>query len=104
MTITTTVSFNDPTFAFSAFYADLTRTVTGAANLWGQHLASNAKLDIQVSFADLPANTVAQSGSLQFPLLGKVNGVNYFEPGAVYELLTGSDPNGTSPDINVTVD
>jgi Ca2+-binding RTX toxin-like protein len=75
-----------------------------AANYWGWYVDdSRANITIRVSFTDLSGSTLATGGT-DFQFVNSSGGLDFFEPNTVRELRTGVDPNGSSPDIRITVD
>ncbi len=75
-----------------------------AANYWGFYVDDRlANITIRVSFTDLDGTTLATGGT-DFQFLNSSGGLDFFEPNPVRELRTGVDPNGSSPDIRITID
>ncbi|HBK90340.1 MAG TPA: hypothetical protein DDZ68_01580 [Parvularcula sp.] len=75
-----------------------------AANYWGWYVDdSRANITIQVTFSDLTGSTLATGGT-DFQFVNSSGGLDFFEPNTVRELRTGIDPNGSGPDIRITVD
>lgn len=97
------VTLNDPNNQYSQYHADVSAGVLAAANMWGANIQGQGTLTIQVNFSNLGGTTLASAGSTTFPFAGTVNGVNIYEHGALYEILTGIDPNGNTSDITVNV-
>ena len=97
------VTLNDPSNQYSQYHADVSAGVLAAANMWGADIQGQGTISIQVNFSNLGGTTLASAGSTTFPFAGNVNGVNIYEHGALYEILTGIDPNGNTSDITVNV-
>lgn len=97
------VTLNDPNNQYSQYHADVSAGVLAAANMWGANIQGQGTLSIQVNFSNLGGTTLASAGSTTFPFAGNVNGVNIYEHGALYEILTGIDSNGNASDITVNV-
>lgn len=75
-----------------------------AADYWGWYIDdSRANITIRVTFTDLSGSTLATGGT-DFQFVNSQGGLDFFEPNTVRELRTGVDPNGSSPDIRITVD
>ncbi len=59
-------------------------------------LPIDSTLTVRIAFANIAtANGASQTSNF----VGQSNGFNIFEQGAAYELKTGIDPNGVTPDI-----
>ncbi|MGZ5233445.1 MAG: hypothetical protein ACXWC3_25815, partial [Burkholderiales bacterium] len=56
------VSFNDPGGMFASFYPSILSHVQAAGSDWGKFIASNASLDVSVSFQTNPAITPLSTG------------------------------------------
>lgn len=97
------VTLNDPANQYSQYHANVSAGVLAAANTWGADIQGHGTITIQVNFSNLGGSTLASAGSTTFPFAGNVNGVNIYEHGALYEILTGIDPNGSTSDITVNV-
>lgn len=100
---TFTVTLNDPSNQYSAYHANVSAGILAAANMWGAQIQGQGSIAIQVNFSNLGGSTLASAGSTTFPFAGTVNGVNIYEHGALYEIQTGIDPNGSTSDITVNV-
>ena len=93
---TFSVSWTDATGAGANANAVL-RTLQAAADSWARTLQGYGTIEIGVRVSEASGNTIATGGS------------SYYWTGSAYEsvpmieIRTGSDPNGQSPDINVTV-
>jgi hypothetical protein len=99
MSITATVTFNDPRAAFAAYYPLLTLNTVAAAQRWGQYLASNAVLEIEISFTDVSGTGTASARSASSVFIGEWNGLRLFQGAGGHEVATGIDANGSLPDI-----
>ena len=102
MSITATVTFNDPMAAFAAYYPVLTLNTIAAAQRWGQYLASNAVLEIEISFTDATGTGTASARSATSVFIGEWNGLRLFQ-GAGHEVATGIDANGSRPDVFIDI-
>ncbi|GJD82071.1 hypothetical protein [Methylobacterium gregans] len=93
---TFSVSWTDATGAGANANAVL-QTLQAAADYWGRYLQGYGNIEIGVRVSEASGNTIATGGS------------SYYWTGSAYEAVpmieirTDSDPNGESPDINVTV-
>lgn len=101
MSLTASITFNDPGGAFAAYYADLTSNTLAAVARWGQYFDTNASIAIEESFTDRAHSGTASGGSALSRQIGEMNDVQIFEPGVSYELITGVDPNGSAPDLTI---
>ena len=75
-----------------------------AANYWSRYLDfdfAGATLDIEVNIVPLPAGVLADA-----PTEFANTFMGLFVPDAIYEMQTGTDPNGSAPDfsININID
>lgn len=100
---TFSVAINDPNNQYSAYTSQVSACVTAAANLWGSYIQGLGNISIQVNFASLGSGVLANAGSTTTQFQGTQGGVNIFQQGATYEILTGTDPNGSTSDITVNV-
>jgi hypothetical protein len=93
------VSLNDPFGLMTPFRSQIESHALAAAEFWGARFSSNASIQISIR----PANEVARAfgQSTFFPAIAHRNGFSIHEQGAGFELRTGTDPNGTAPDIEL---
>ena len=96
------VSFDDPGAVYASFYDRITASVISAGTEWAGYLGSSyrAKLQVQLSFADI---ATASGASFTSSLSSVRGGISTYEQGAAYEMRTGIDPNGATPDIQITL-
>lgn len=94
------VTFNDPGGTWSAYYAPIQSNLEAAGKWWARRLNGNANLEIVISFADIPTGN---GGSMTSVFIGTSGPYDIFEQGAAYEVRTGIDPNGATPDIQMTL-
>ncbi|SDE70981.1 calcium-binding protein [Kordiimonas lacus] len=92
---------------------ELAKSITlAAAQQWGNYIDSNVTLTVELrldtrepvfgnSLSDLEVS--AFSTSYEHVFLRNENGQRIVEPGAAYEIRTGIDPNGSKPDIVITI-
>lgn len=74
-----------------------------AADYWGRFIdTSLASIDIQIDFVSLGDTTLAQAGT-DFFFVFSAGGFDYFEPATIHEITTGTDLNGSDPDIPIEV-
>jgi hypothetical protein len=97
-----TVTFDDPTAQFAAFYPGLTSNLLAAARRWGEYIESSASIQIEVGF-DVESRAIATGGSLTSTFVDVRGGLDVFQPGAATEIITGIDPNRGAPDIRIDV-
>ncbi len=87
----------------AAQLAAIETTTLAAANYWGRYLDfSRASIDIEIKFESLGSSVLGNAGPVLF-YIGTQNGLDIFEAGTIQEARTGNDPNGSSPDIFVTL-
>lgn len=102
----TVTTVNTADASFDAIIDLITAVTAQAIQNWAAVIvgAEGAVLDVAVAIADLGPGTVASasSGSL---FLGDpdLNGFQEILAGTQIELITGVDPNGEAPDININV-
>jgi protocadherin Fat 4 len=104
--ITFPVTFNDPTGAESGYYAELTQLVQAAGASWGQYLVGSASLEVSVDFANPIPNlpgAIAAATAAKNVYLRTQNGIDVYQQGTISEIVTGVDPNGSTADINITI-
>jgi hypothetical protein len=96
------VSFYDPGSFYSTYYDRIRRNVISAGNEWASYFGSSVKatLQVQLTFADI---ATAAGSSFTNAFVGLSNGYSTYEQGAAYEVRTGLDPNGSTPDIRITI-
>jgi hypothetical protein len=95
-----TVSFDDPGGTFAPFYPAISSTAIEAGQDWANFLvASNAAIEIDVLFD--PTTTRAGGRSLALVPSGSIPGHSVFQHGVASEIITGIDPNGSAPDLEL---
>jgi FG-GAP-like repeat/FG-GAP repeat len=99
--LTFTVTFDDPAHTYSAYYAEITSAVQAAGAEWARYLMGSAQLAVQVSFDS--SRPTANGGSFTTGFVRNDGTRDIYEQGATYELKTGTDPNGASPDIQLII-
>lgn len=89
---------------------DLAKALTlAAADYWGRYIDADVTLTIELRLGSTDpvfGNVLkgsAFSTSLEHVFLRNENGQKIMEPGATHELRTGVDPNGSTPDIVITL-
>lgn len=99
-----TVTFEDPTDTYTAMAAQMIADAKAAFNLWRQSFAPSAGT-IDIDFHLVPTYPNRGGGSsVTTSYLQTVGGIAVYDQGAGYEVRTGNDPNGSSPDIDVFFD
>lgn len=85
---------------------DVQRVALAAAQEWGRHFKPIEgivpALDIVIAFESL-GFTAAYAASETTVYIQEKEGLLIFEEGAAYEIRTGIDPNGSHPDIRITL-
>ena len=84
---------------------DIRENIIAAANLWLRFV--EAKLcSIEIDFSIKPWSARGYGRSAVAVPMGdqKVNGKSLVEEGLAHELRTGTDPNGTNPDVEIAFD
>jgi hypothetical protein len=94
-----TVVLNDP--LHSAVDAALSAEVALAAAQWSQYLYGLGSVDIQVN---VTPTTRANGGAAAVVYIGSDGVRSVYEDGTANELRTGTDANGSAPDLIINVD
>jgi len=96
------VSFNDPGSLYSPYYTRIRSNLLSAGNEWASHFSSSysASVQVQLGFADI---ATADGASVTNSYVGMSGGFSTYEQGAAYEIRTGIDPNGSAPDVRITI-
>ena len=103
MAVSFSVSFNDPNANYSEYYSLLRSNALAAAERWGSHFLGNASIEIKIGFTDVNGSGRGGGGPGFNQYIGTQGGRNVYEPGDAYEIRTGTDPNGSGPDIRVNL-
>lgn len=90
------VSFYDPTRAYSEYYDNLSSTILAAGEYWSRYVPGSGSIEIEVRF-DPAIATVASAACTSAPS-GSAGGVATYQQGVAAEMMTGVDPNGAAPD------
>lgn len=99
--VTFSVTFDDPGAEQAAFYSDLEQNTLAAGDTLGQYLAGTAAIEVVIGFSD--AIPTATGGSEAVVVFGVDGGITLVQPGAAAEVRTGTDPNGATADIRITI-
>lgn len=96
------ITFNDPERAYELFYPSLSDHFRAAGTDWARHLDIEhpVTIEILVNFDDIPT---ACGGSMHSVLHSKEGDIETYEQSVAAELRTGIDPNGSHPDMSVTL-
>ena len=96
-----TVTFSDPGGANSAYYAPITSNLRAAGAIWGTYLAASGNIEVQVEF---PTAIPGVTGTSVTTHVVRNNGTrDILEQGVAYELRTGIDLNGGTPDARIQI-
>ncbi|MEZ5917550.1 MAG: hypothetical protein R3C40_08320 [Parvularculaceae bacterium] len=83
--------------------AQIQNLTSAAANYWSWYLDDSlADISILLEFEDQGSTTLAVGGTTLF-FDGSQGGFDIYEPTSITELNSGTDRNGPSPDITITV-
>ena len=94
-----TITLSDPTNALTSQQASAAlANLTGALDIYARHLTGSGVLDVVLQ-VDLSGRTVGSGASAAAATTGSLNGKTTLEEGAVHELRTGVDVNGSAGDI-----
>lgn len=97
--LTYSLAIDDPLGAATGLYSQIDSHVGAALFHWGNHLTGSAKLEVRVEITfdvDRAAGASFTSG-----FVGSSSGYNVWEQGVAYELRTGTDLNGSAPDLRL---
>jgi hypothetical protein len=101
------VTVSDTVGSFGAYLAPIRDSALVAARNWLSDINGLGSIEIQINIAQTSSNTAnGQAGTSNFVSSRLVEGrtVNLWEPGALTEIRSGVDRNGTAPDIIINVD
>ena len=94
------VVFDDPTGSFASYYSDIARVTIAAGDAWGasfQSLSTDVDLMVRIGFTSI---STAAGRSLAAAYTGTgSDGIDLYQQGAAYKLMTGFDTNGGAADI-----
>ena len=96
-----TVTFSDPGSTYASYYAALTSNIQAAGAYWAEFLVGNGNIEVQVEFTSSIAGIDGASFTNGF--IRNDGTRNIYEQGAAYEIRTGIDPNGASPDVRIRI-
>ena len=99
--VTFTVTFQSPSTPLTPFASQITSNLLAAAARWGQLLDAPTPVTLEILVRFNPNIPRATGGSATTGFVATRNGFNIFEQGAAFEVRTGIDPNGGTPDINI---
>jgi hypothetical protein len=103
--VTWSVSFSDPSHAYSAYYDEIRATLLAAGDDWSRYLhGSNARIQLVVDFKDLEHDFLAESASETSVFFGKNGKLEVWEQSVPYEIRTGKDPNASDADGRISID
>ena len=85
--------------ATRCFEDSLSSNIVAALDLWTQHLAGGAAIEVEVVLTDKVA--FAQGHSVTSGFVRHEGAVAVFEQGLAYEIRTGTDPNGVTADLRI---
>jgi hypothetical protein len=101
MSFSYSVQINDP--AHRSQDAALKADVEAALGEWSNFLIGQGSMEVQVNIVSTTSGRASGRSETSF-LVGTDGARSVFEQGAAHELITGSDPNGSSADIIIEVD
>ncbi|WP_336488100.1 DUF4214 domain-containing protein [Methylobacterium nigriterrae] len=101
MSFTYTVTLNDPQQRSQDVL--LLSNVQAALNTWSQYIDGEGSVEVAVNVVSLGAGILAQSGPGTMAFAGTDGARTIVQSGAVAELISGIDPNGSAPDITIDV-
>jgi hypothetical protein len=93
------IEYSGLSAATRSFQDSLSSNIGSALGLWTRHLAGHAAIEIEVELTDDIERATA--GSVTSGWVRNEGPRQVFEQGVAYELRTGDDPNGSSPDLHI---
>lgn len=96
------ISFTDPDRIWGAYYPAISSNLRAAAHDWGQYFTGNASLEVDVVFVAEPHFRTCGASRASQPVT-LPDGRIVFEQATATELRTGTDPNGSAPDIRLEI-
>jgi hypothetical protein len=104
MSLSFTVTVNDPGHAADFLGGMLIDDFSTAAADWLGHLTGSGSLDFEIDIGPTAAGRAESAPAIVVPAGTAVDGTPVYEPGTLYELRTGIDPNGAAPDAVISID
>ena len=95
------VTLNDPGSAYSAYYAAITSNLQAAGAEWERYVIGSGNLEVEVVITSSVPRITGASVTSGFVRNDGTRDI--FEQGAAYEIRTGIDPNGATPDIRIYI-
>jgi hypothetical protein len=99
--ITHSIQIDDPLSAASAYHTQIISHVGAAIDRWSSQLINDASWSVIVTISTSPFRSEGRSQASGF--VRNIGPMSIFEQGAAYELRTGTDPNGSDPDIEIAI-
>jgi len=104
MPVTSSTKTTNYAGASAADVALIVSNTNFAFQQWAKHLAGVANIEININIIDnLGPDTLASAGSATSVLLARQGGRDVYIEGAMSEILSGVDPNGAAPDIDINI-
>jgi len=105
---TFTATVTDTVGGYSSYIAPIQANALVAARNWGQFIVGSGQIDIQIDIAQSPSNTAdgasTSAKTLSPAILFEGRNRYHMQYGTLTEIITGSDPNGTTSDIIIHID
>ncbi len=101
--VTFDITIVDDGDKYTAYHDDIETLLLAACREWGQYFSGNAVIEIKVDFDDGDGTYLMSAGPI---LVGKneyFNGASVWVPGTIWEISGKGDPNGLSPDGEITI-
>jgi hypothetical protein len=98
--ITFSVVFTTAAESYPQYLDGLRRSMIAAGNDWATRfqVPHDVSIEVQIDIADIPT---ANGKSAESVLSETIGGMRLYQQGAAYEILTGEDPNGADPDVEI---
>jgi hypothetical protein len=104
MSVAFTVTVKDPSHAADSLDGTLAADFSVAAGDWLQHLTGLGSIDFEIDVGPTSAGRAESAPAVVLPDGTAADGTPIYEPGTLYELRTGVDPNGAAPDAVISID
>jgi hypothetical protein len=98
--ITYNVIFVEPAGPYASYYPSISAALQAAGTEWNRHLVGSGSLEVEISMANIPT---MDGTSVTTGFVRNDGTRDIFEQGAAYEIRTGTDLNGATPDIRIRI-
>jgi hypothetical protein len=103
MTINASYTIIDSANSLGSLRDVVMTNVSAAFQAWANVLAGNANIQVTVTVSNQGSSNLASAGPRNQADNGIVSGLRQYESNLAHQLRTGTDTNGTSTDLNITI-